>query len=147
MFQNNLAYFPFMHCPLVATCKTRWPITYLHLNFDTWLTPGSKAVIFLSEIILQEWDYKCFISKNKKRTYGQVEMVWMAFMKWYISNNNLISLMARWLSNGGKFKCPWIKNDSLPFKHHFLLKISINDDVDPYEVDSIHMHFGKCQSG
>ena len=26
--QNNLAYFPFMHCPLVANRKTRWSIVY-----------------------------------------------------------------------------------------------------------------------
>ena len=27
--QNNLAYFPFMHCPLVSNRKTRWSIRYL----------------------------------------------------------------------------------------------------------------------
>ena len=47
--QNNLAYFPFMHCPLVANWKTRWSIGKvpdpIHSKF---FIQSSKLCAFLS---------------------------------------------------------------------------------------------------
>ena len=56
--QNNLAFFPFMHCPLVANWKTRWSIKVCHVtrNKVSLLIVISIKMKLFRNIVL--WKYK-----------------------------------------------------------------------------------------
>ena len=50
--QNNLAYFPFMHYPLVANRKARWSIVYFPQFNDNYGEPDSQKVQSLTNTVV-----------------------------------------------------------------------------------------------